>query len=61
MNKESKKWHDSLKKLTKYSKPSNILDLNQGPIAIRQEFLEAKQGTRQWEEVRLTKDKEEIA
>ena len=57
MHKEAKKWHQSLKKLTRYSKPSNILDLNQGPIAIREEFLEAKQGTREWENVRITKDK----
>ena len=60
MNKEAKKWHNSVKKLTRYTKPSNILDLNQGPIAIRSEWKEAKEGTRLWENVRNTRDQEEI-
>ena len=60
MNQNAKKWHNSLKKLTRYTKPSTILDLKQGPIAIRQEFLEAKNGTRRWEDVRNTNEKKEI-
>ena len=35
MNQNAKKWHNALKKLTRYTKPSTILDLEQGPIAIR--------------------------
>ena len=35
MNKEAKKWHNSVKKLTRYTKPSTIIDLTQGPVAVR--------------------------
>ena len=60
MGKESKKWHKQLKKLTNYTKKSNILDLKKGPIAIRKEWIEANEKKRKMEEVRITSNEEEI-
>lgn len=60
MSREAKKWHKQLKKLTNYTKQSNILDLKRGPIAIREEWLEAKEEKRKMDEVRTTRNEEEI-
>ena len=60
MNKEARAWHKSVKKLTNYTKPSTIIDLEQGPVAIREQWKQANQKIIPWEEVRVTRDKEEI-
>ena len=60
MNKEAKKWHRSLKKLTKYTATSTILNLEEGPISIREHWKEANEKRRPWEDVELTRDKETI-
>ena len=54
MNTEAKEWHKKVKKLTNYTKKSNILDLEKGPISIRQQWLEARDGNKEWEEVETT-------
>ena len=33
MDYESKKWHKAIKKLTRYTQKSDILNLEEGPIA----------------------------
>ena len=41
MDREAKRFHASLKKLTRYTNKSTILNLEEGPIANRKQRVEA--------------------
>ena len=48
---EPKKWHKSLKQFTRYNKQTQILNLNNGPIAQIDQWKKANKEEIKWEEV----------
>ena len=47
-------------KFSLYKENKRLLDLTQGPIAEPEEYKEAKEGNREWENVTLLRDENEI-
>ena len=60
MNQYAKEWHKSIKKLTNYGSKSQILNLQNGPVAKRSEWKEKQEGKRNNEDITILTNQEDI-
>ena len=60
MNKFSKEWHKSAKRLTQHGNKQGILNLQTGPIADRYDWKRAKEGKIDWLDVQMLTEEQAI-